>query len=201
MKLKTTLIACAAFLSASSAFAAVTIGSLTTNSSSAGTIQLDNDIIFTAASGFSFDGLMVLGIEAGYVGSPVGGNGSPQTGTSASIAGSINTSAPYNSSVFVASNGPILDSMIILLFTNSSETLVANDTVTFHSGSYSVAFIDDPNVQNLNLTLTDDAIAFTNGIGNAYSGAINVVPEPSTYAVIGGLAALGLALWRRRVTN
>ncbi len=37
--------------------------------------------------------------------------------------------------------------------------------------------------------------SFTHGTGVL---ALDVVPEPATYALLGGLAALGLALWRRR---
>lgn len=50
------------------------------------------------------------------------------------------------------------------------------------------------------LGITPGTYVYTWGTGaNADSMTINAVPEPSTYAAIGGLAALGLAVLRRRV--
>jgi len=57
---------------------------------------------------------------------------------------------------------------------------------------------------------TDFSIAFQNWVGGSGGGAQDIyldnltltatsaVPEPSTYAALAGLGALGLALWRRR---
>ena len=52
----------------------------------------------------------------------------------------------------------------------------------------------------ITMTMTKD-VTNTNGNGFFYLNAmeITVVPEPSTYALFGGLAILGFAIVRRRV--
>lgn len=63
------------------------------------------------------------------------------------------------------------------------------------------------NYQNIVAINGHDGVYDILGFGNNGSGtasflitglALNVIPEPSTYAVLAGAAALGLALWRRR---
>lgn len=43
-----------------------------------------------------------------------------------------------------------------------------------------------------------DGDHFVNNSGSNYAATFNVIPEPSTYAALFGLGALGLAAWKRR---
>lgn len=109
----------------------------------------------------------------------------------------------------------------------ASGTGLLATSATYSAGSYSFGggVVLDPNTQYWAYTSSAQQVGIT--IGNAYANgsyysssgsgvnfAMNVggtdaafavtaspVPEPSTYAALTGLAALGLAAWRRRVSR
>ena len=92
------------------------------------------------------------------------------------------------------------DTFLLLTDTNTSYSYAAATTVTMQAITFTF--------QNISFNFDPDVIgSFTGNVflADAYSGArlsaniaISAVPEPSTYALCGGIAALGLALWSRR---
>lgn len=96
-----------------------------------------------------------------------------------------------------ASNSAILATQVISLTYNAGDP--ANDDID--------GIWRDAASTIVNITQEWDYIAIAikrnTGIGNSTSAqtddiSIQVVPEPSTYAALAGVAVLGLALWRRR---
>lgn len=71
----------------------------------------------------------------------------------------------------------------------SGDTLITSQLITtYNAGTGTFTFKND------------QGFTITNGTTLTFTGNFNTsaVPEPSTYAAIFGLAALGLALWQRR---
>lgn len=105
-------------------------------------------------------------------------------------------------------------------FTAASQVLAANTTywivagVSSGAGSYRWNASTAAGFYETAFTTQPDAFAASNDGGTSWSvstGASSnpylfsvsavAVPEPSTYAALAGVAALGLALWRRRRTT
>lgn len=96
---------------------------------------------------------------------------------------------------------------------NGSASEVNVASVAVPSGQMAV-FLNDVWLTNAAISNSSDATAFRifaqgNSTGNAqltaeldnlaiYAGAVAPIPEPSTYAALAGLFALGLAIWKRQ---
>jgi PEP-CTERM motif len=77
---------------------------------------------------------------------------------------------------------------------NSSTGAFSSTTIVNTDGTRGLSnppFITNVTISGSQITLTDSA-------GPTVLNSVSAIPEPSTYAAIAGLGALGLAVWRRR---
>lgn len=200
MKLKTLAAGFALLtLTSSSSFAAVQIGSLVTDGTGAGTIQIGHDIVFinldldpvpTQSAGF-------VAITAGFTGEPSAGSYG-QIGSALEFGGNVTGSKSYVRSIIGFELGDITTDMVIMDFAGGAiPSLQLADTATVKEGNYSVQY-SGTSGQNLNLILTDENLIYTDPGGRAYD-VISIVPEPSTYAGFAGFAILCLTVIRRKL--
>ncbi len=92
------------------------------------------------------------------------------------------------------SNGDLTVNDGFIVFATTSVT--AGDTFSLLSGSYITTGNGSFNTQAIQ-TFTGDLFLLSNN-NTALSGHVSAVPEPSTYAALAGLAALGLTMAVRR---
>ena len=123
------------------------------------------------ASGTSFNGYTVLGSAAI----------NPAGGGSALVSG-----VTYNLGANVATGNEIG----VLAFNNTTATTIAGEAFSVFTGGWTVP----ADGANLSLTGTGSP-SFAGATGT--SGTV-AVPEPSAYALLGGLLALGCVMLRRR---
>lgn len=87
-------------------------------------------------------------------------------------------------------------------FTLTTITPTANgnfSTQTLNLSSLSSSALDNQSSFTLRLTYTSANAQGSQALDNIQlNGTASAIPEPSTVAVLGGLGALGFALWRRR---
>ncbi len=77
-------------------------------------------------------------------------------------------------------------------YTWNSGTLAFSNTVLFETnGSAGIS-------GNFEASVSGNILTHTDSFGPSMLTSVSAIPEPSTYAALAGLGALGLALWRRR---
>jgi hypothetical protein len=92
---------------------------------------------------------------------------------------------------------------MIVLDPNDNFATVASDVVPLSVGIQSVSItvpsttIDGDNIVEFGFRVRGNILSGTDPIGGAFA-SVTAVPEPSTYALIGGLLALGIVRYRRR---
>ena len=130
--------------------------------------SLDAGLSF--ASGTSFNGYTVLGSASI----------NPAGGSSALVSG-----VTYNLGAGVATGNEIG----VLAFNNSTAATIAGEAFSIFTGGWTVP------ADGANLGLTGGPSPSFAGATGSFS---SVVPEPSSYALLGGLLALGCVMLRRR---
>jgi hypothetical protein len=130
--------------------------------------SLDSGLSFT--QGTSFNGYTVLGSVSIFDGGPNG---------------VIGSGANYN---LVSGSVDIGNEIGVFAFSNSATETIAGDSFEIFTGGWVVP------ADGVNASLTGAGPSFAGSLG---TGSV-AVPEPSSYALLGGLLALGCVMLRRR---
>jgi len=177
-----------------------------------GQLAIQQDLTFTITSAVSGSNGYILVFE-GMNGGPDASQTEMLTSENSwqrSINGGVNSTVTASSGYFIFADrlggsgvyGDITANDSYLRITNSNENFsyATATTVTMRATTFTF--------QNVSGDFDADAMGafsgnvylanYANGLRISDNLAISAVPEPSTYALGGGIAALGLTLWLRR---